>query len=97
MEGRDWEDINMRCFGMLMDGRARPTGVRQRGTEATMLLVLNSHYDVVEFTLPVYSGGSGWEAVLDTNVPDNENAERIPSGKQYSVTGRSLLLFALAE
>ncbi len=40
MKSEDWSDGNMRCFGMLMDGRARPTGVRQLGTEATMLLVL---------------------------------------------------------
>jgi glycogen operon protein len=46
----------MRCFGMMMDGRARPTGVRQRGTEAIMLLVMNAHYDVVQFTLPPCPG-----------------------------------------
>ena len=39
---------HMRCFGMLMDGRAQTTGVRQRGTEATMLLVLNAHHDLVQ-------------------------------------------------
>jgi isoamylase len=54
----------MRCFGMLRDGRARPTGVRQRGTEATMLLGLNAHHDVVGFTLPEYSviptGAGSW-------------------------------------
>src|ERR1700694_5338639 len=48
----DWHDALMRCFGMLMDGRARPTGLRQRGTEATILLALNAHHDLVEFTLP---------------------------------------------
>lgn len=37
MTGEQWSDNNMRCFGMLMDGRARPTGVPQRGTEATLL------------------------------------------------------------
>ncbi len=32
MRAEDWSDAGMRCFGMLIDGRARPTGVRQRGT-----------------------------------------------------------------
>jgi glycogen operon protein len=95
MKSEDWSDGNMRCFGMLMDGRARPTGVRQRGTEATMLLVLNAHHDLVQFTLPACAGGDHWAIVLDTNVPDRETTEDFASGDQYQVTGRSLLLFAL--
>jgi glycogen operon protein len=39
MRDEDWGDGLMRCFGMLMDGRAQPTGVRQRGTEATLLTI----------------------------------------------------------
>ena len=38
---------NMRCFGMLIDGRAQATGIRQRGQDATLLLVFNAHHDVV--------------------------------------------------
>jgi isoamylase len=97
MRAEDWGDTNMRCFGMLMDGRARPTGVRQRGTEATMLLVLNAHHDLVEFTLPTYPGGNSWKAVLDTNIPDSESGATMAGGDRYAVTGRSLLLFALSE
>jgi isoamylase len=95
MRSEDWSDSNMRCFGMLMDGRARPTGVRQRGTEATMLLVLNAHHDLVQFTLPACPGGEHWAIVLDTNVPDRETTQGLASGDQYQVTERSLLLFAL--
>jgi isoamylase len=95
MRSEDWSDGNMRCFGMLMDGRARPTGVRQRGTEATMLLVLNAHHDVVPFTLPACPGGEHWSVVLDTNAPESETSERFASGDTCQVAGRSLLLFAL--
>src|SRR5579871_2638049 len=95
MRPEDWSDGNMRCFGMMMDGRARPTGVRQRGTEATMLLVLNAHYDVVEFTLPPCPGGEAWQLVLDTRIPDEEPMSRFAFGDKYQVTARSLLLFAL--
>ncbi|MEA2258207.1 MAG: isoamylase, partial [Acidobacteriaceae bacterium] len=31
MEQEHWGDTNMRCFGMLLDGRAQVTGIRQRG------------------------------------------------------------------
>jgi glycogen operon protein len=97
MQSDDWGDTNMRCFGMLMDGRARPTGVRQRGTEATMLLVLNAHHDRVQFTLPSSPGGEIWSVVLDTNMPDSQASASVASGQQYAVTARSLLLFALSQ
>jgi isoamylase len=37
MTGEEWADAGMRCFGMLMDGRAQPTGnpaARNRGYDA---------------------------------------------------------------
>ena len=52
MEQEHWGDTNMRCFGMLLDGRAQVTGIRQRGKQATLLIVINDHHDLVEFTLP---------------------------------------------
>jgi len=95
MSGADWDDKNMRCFGMLIDGRAQPTGIRQRGTEATLLLILNAHHDFVEFTLPPHGGGHSWSLLVDTNLPDDERALAFASDDRYGVTGRSLLLFAL--
>jgi len=52
MEDANWGDSGMRCFGMLMDGRAQTSGIHQRGHEATLLLVINGHFDLVKFTLP---------------------------------------------
>jgi isoamylase len=96
MRGEDWADASMRCFGMLMDGRARPTGVRQRGTEATMLLILNAHHDLVQFTLPPHAGGEKkWTLLVDTNAPEEESRRTFSTGEIYGVTGRSLLLFDL--
>jgi glycogen operon protein len=95
MRDTDWNDGNMKCFGMMIDGRAQPTGIRQRGTEATLLLVLNSHHDLVEFALPVPAGGSAWSLLLDTNRPDDDQGNSFPAGNRYSVTGRSVLLFAM--
>ena len=93
MTGEEWADGNMQCFGMLMDGRARPSGVRQRGTEATMLLVLNSHHDLVQFTLPDTAGGKEWRLLIDTNLGDAEASYRGNAGDVYGITGRSLALY----
>ena len=97
MRSEEWSDANMRCFGMLLDGRARPTGVRQRGTEATMLIVFNAHYDLVEFTLPANAGGNTWTLILDTNIPDGEVAYTGNADDHYGVTGRSLILLRLSD
>jgi isoamylase len=94
MQESEWLDANMRCFGMLIDGRARPTGLRQRGTEATLLLLFNAHHDFVEFTLPEYSDGSGWELLLDTNIADGGTRYQGAAGDKYGLTARSLALFA---
>jgi isoamylase len=97
MHAENWSDAGMRCFGMIIDGRAQPTGVRQRGTEATMLLILNGHFDLVEFTLPAAPGGSVWTRLIDTNVPHEEETPAFKTGQVYGVTARSLLLFSLVE
>jgi glycogen operon protein len=49
----------------------------------------------VKFKLPEGVGGQTWRCLLDTNAPDRTATPRFPSGDEYEVTGRSLLLFAL--
>src|SRR5882724_14452 len=95
MEEAHWGDANMRCFGMLMDGRAQSTGVRQRGKNATMLLVINGHHELVEFTLPECPGSSRWTRLIDTNVPEDSEEPSFETGQKYGVTARSVLLFVL--
>jgi isoamylase len=93
MAEENWHDTNGRCFGMLLDGRAQPTGIRQRGTDATLLLVLNAHHDMVNFKLPEVVGGTGWMRLVDTNLPNPDDDEIFAFGVDYTVTARSLLLF----
>jgi glycogen operon protein len=97
MEGQEWGDDNAKCFGMIMDGRAQPSGARKRGSAATLLLVLNSWEDVVVFTMPEAPEGEGWSLLIDTNQPELDAAAPKPFafGEEYQVTGRSLLLFEM--
>ena len=95
MKPEEWADLNMQCFGMLIDGRAQPTGIRKRGEEVTLLMVFNAYHDVVEFTLPETVGGSKWRLLIDTNLPGDPPKSAFGFGETYGVTGRSLLLFAL--
>jgi isoamylase len=95
MKPEDWADVSMECFGMLMDGRAQPTGIRKRGEDATLLMVFNAYHDLVEFTLPETVGGWHWQLLIDTNLPEDAEMGTFETGEAYGVTGRSLLLFAL--
>jgi len=94
MTQEEWDDDNAKCFGMLMDGRAQSSGIQKRGHDATMLLIMNSWEDVVEFTLPPAPEGNGWLLLVDTNMPEAEQ-NSFKFGEAYEVTARSLLLFLM--
>ena len=97
MQADQWSDDLMLCFGMLLDGRAQATGIRQRGQDATILIVFNSYHDVVQFTLPGSEEDAAWMLMIDTNQGDEDfTTKAFASGDTYDVTGRSLLMFSLA-
>jgi isoamylase len=94
-----WHDARAKCVGMLLDGRVQVSGIPRRGSEATLLLVVNAHHDVVVFKLPEVAAGRDWLRLVDTNLPDEddelEDAVRFAFGDEYDVTARSLVLFLL--
>ncbi|MFX7098655.1 hypothetical protein ABTH97_19990, partial [Acinetobacter baumannii] len=45
-----WRDPTARCLGMLLDGRAQATGIKRPASDATLLIIVNAHHDIVEFT-----------------------------------------------
>jgi isoamylase len=84
----------MHCFGMLIDGRAQTSGIKRRASDVTMLIVINSYYDRVKFTLPEFVGGDQWLMFIDTSDPERSTTSTLKTGDKYEVTGRSLLLLA---
>jgi glycogen operon protein len=97
MREEHWTDANLRCFGMLLDGRAPTTGIHKRGEEATLLIIFNPWQDLVKFRLPRANGGENWRLLADTNFPDSKEEPQFPFGHEYEVTARSLLLFGLSQ
>ena len=95
MQDANWHDASMKCFGMLLDGRAQKTGIKRRGADQSVLIVMNSYEGPVGFTLPHCDAGASWSLLIDTNIPDFKPEPPFAFGKPYQVTGRSLLLFAL--
>jgi isoamylase len=94
MQKSGWEDGNMRCFGMLIDGRAQTSGIKKRASDVTLLIVVNAYHDAVKFILPGFVGGDQWLGLIDTNDPERRESATLKTGNAYEVTGRSLLLFA---
>ncbi|AXF02484.1 glycogen debranching protein GlgX [Paraburkholderia hospita] len=90
-----WDDSAMRCFGLVIDGRAQASGIRRPASDATLLLVINAYHDVVDFMLPEIPGSDQWSCMIDTNAPERDELPDFGSGDVYQVTGRSLLLFSL--
>jgi len=95
MTPEQWQDTSMACFGMLLDGRAQATGIRKSSNDATLLLVISGHTDLVEFTLPECYGGMHWSLLVDTNIEDLSEKGVFAPHDTYGVTARSLLLFVL--
>jgi isoamylase len=100
MTQEQWQDGNMLCFGMVLDGRAQPTGLKQRGKDATILIVFNSYHDLVKFTLPAgtpeSNGAARWQLIIDTNLAEPPGQKALFEPKhEYETTGRSVLAFVL--
>jgi len=95
METENWEDPVAKCMGLILDGRAQPTGLRKRGSDRTLLWIVNSSHTLVNFTLPTVAGGGDWHLVLDTNQPELDEEPTFEAGREYAVTPRSVLLFEL--
>ena len=98
MKPDHWMDPNARCFGVVLDGRGQATGIARRGSDATLMLVLNAHDDVVPFKLPKVVGGRNWLKLIDSNEPDggqDEGGVRARFGQICDVAGRSVVVFRL--
>jgi glycogen operon protein len=95
MTTEQWEAGHGRSVGMLLDGRAQASGIRKPGADITLLVIVNAHHDVVNYTLPQVPEGEYWNCVVDTNRPELREHERLDFGSVFMVTGRSTLLFEL--
>jgi glycogen operon protein len=95
MQLADWQDSTLRCFGMLMDGRAQATGVRRTATDTTLLMILNANPQPTPFCLPRCVGGRHWSPLIDTTTALKLPDTAFAVGETYHVADGSLLVFAL--
>ncbi|MGB7439371.1 MAG: glycogen debranching protein GlgX [Candidatus Acidiferrum sp.] len=93
MNEETWKDPALRCIGMLLDGRAPASAIRERGSEATLLLIFNGHHEPGKFVMPQPVEGKGWQLLLDTN--DSHQAEVVSPGEARKLAERSVSVFLM--
>jgi glycogen operon protein len=96
---KDWLDPSRCVIGLMLGGDALDE-IDERGriiSGDTMLLVVNSSGQAVDFVLPSYMNSDVWQLELDTRydagLPDSPGAYQ--SGRAYSLLEHSLALFRL--
>jgi isoamylase len=90
-----WLEAPPHCFGMLLHGCARPSGLPERGHTETLLLVVNDYHEGIDFTLPKANGGGNWICFVDTDSVTVPPPVEHASGETYRSTAQSLLLLVL--
>ena len=86
MREEDWGDNALRCFAMLLDGRA-PSGGE---TGDTVLIMLNAGTEPEPFAMPNSTHGTEWTLVLDSSDPD---APAQPAAPVHPIGAGTLLVF----
>ncbi|SFU44861.1 glycogen debranching protein GlgX [Halomonas korlensis] len=97
MDVERWEDPEARTLGLLLDGRAQPSGIRRAGDDVTLLLLFNAHHEGVTFSLPAVARGSHWLCRLDTSHAQDEAPVYRSFGDVHDMEGRSLTLLELVQ
>lgn len=97
MDVERWEEPEARSLGVLLDGRARPSGIRRAGADVTLLLLLNAHPEAMTFQLPEVPRGSAWMCRLDTAMSLDDTVCRRAFGDGHRLMGRSLALLELVQ
>jgi isoamylase len=95
MTDEQWKDSNLHSIAMLIDGRAQPTGVRERGSDATVLLLFNGHHEAVGFTLPPTVDGDEWHLLLNTSNSSEGIGKVMLPGDNVKMEERSLVAFVM--
>jgi glycogen operon protein len=92
-----WNDQQARCLGVLLNGWANPP-IDPEGvvlSDDLLLIVLNSHNETVEFTLPPLSNVSSWARQLDTTQPSYDpGLSPLPAGSMFPMAARSVLVLS---
>jgi glycogen operon protein len=95
MTDNEWHTSYNRCLGVYLAGTAIER-VDKRGRpvrDNNFLTLVNAHHEKIDFLLPEFHAGGGWQAVLDTsNAKHPFEQKAYEAGAMYPLQGRSMAL-----
>lgn len=95
MTDEAWNTGFARCLGVRL-ARDKINEVDERGGRIigdTLLLLMNAHWEQLDFVLPVTAGGDIWQVIMDTAFGDRPDPEPTRQGREtFPLYGRSLVL-----
>ncbi len=88
----EWNCVHTRTTGMLLNGNhlSESTKTNKNSGGNTLLLILNSFWETVNFKMPDYKENGSWEILLDTSLPKAETLDKVVNS--YPVEARSVVL-----
>jgi glycogen operon protein len=103
MTEQEWNTSFVRAIGMLLNGQAMVDEYDEKGErikDDVVFLLINGHWESIDFTLPGKTNEPDWEVLVDTNFgkPDesleNEegNKRRLACKEIFKLEARSLVL-----
>jgi len=97
LQDSEWRDERMKCFGMMIDAHPTLDAESSIGPDAAVLILLNAHYEIIDFVLPECRGEIKWVRLLDTNLVQDKSPYQGNTRNTYSLNDRSLAIFASAH
>jgi glycogen operon protein len=97
MTAEDWK-VYTRCLGLRLAGDAIPelNAEGERVVGSTLLILVNTHWEPIGFTLPMHVRGERWELIVDTHItPGRVAGKLVRGGEAYPLESRSLAVFRL--
>jgi isoamylase len=93
MTDEEWQDGNARSIGMVLDGRAQVSGVRERGQDTTLMVMINAYHEGVEFDVPEREDCPAWKVVVST-APEIEHDRTVKRGQGLICPPRAFVVLA---
>jgi isoamylase len=100
MSDEQWRDGFARSLAVFLSGRGLDERDERGRTivDTDFLVLVNAHYEAVEFKLPAQPEDARWVLRADTMNPRFEKEERaFAPGDTYALQGRSLALFEFPQ
>lgn len=94
LERHDWENAELRCFGMFLGGDAIATRdpLGQKVTGDTLLIYCNATGEAVDLKLPANEWGDAWSLLLETSRAETKPFHAA-AASTFSLPARSVAVF----